>query len=83
MYDINEHSLNFNKMWVVIKIMTLNEAIQHAKEKYLEQLRDAEIVKSCHGEFAPGYHKHCECAAEHKQLMEWLEELQERRNRDL
>lgn len=43
--------------------MTLDEAIQHAREKAREQM----------------YYANFECAEEHEQLAEWLKELKELR----
>lgn len=60
--------------------MTLKEAIEHAENKYREQMEYAETIRRCHGEYVPGYHKHCQCAEEHKQLADWLKELQDYRN---
>lgn len=62
-------------------MMTLDEAIKHAEEKYEEQMEGANAVRQCHGEYAPGYYKHCKCAEEHKQLADWLKELREYRNK--
>jgi hypothetical protein len=44
--------------------MTLQEAIEHCKEKISEQSAEGFLG----------------CAFDHKQLLSWLEELQERRN---
>lgn len=63
--------------------MTLEEAIKHSEEKYIEELQNAEAVKNIHGKFVKGYRKHCKCANEHKQLAEWLKELQTYRNENL
>ena len=67
--------------------MTLEEAIKHAEEVEIEQIR-----LMCRYDAASGYArsgnesirtesaKECEkCAAEHRQLAAWLRELQERR----
>lgn len=61
-------------------MMTLEEAIKHAEKKYEEQIEAAEAVKRHHGKFCEGYRKHCQCAEEHKQLADWLKELQELRS---
>ena len=62
--------------------MTLDEAIQHAKDKAEEQRKDNDtcVVKEGYGckDCAYYYSKPCiECAEEHEQLAEWLEELKE------
>lgn len=60
--------------------MTIEEAIEHCKEVAIENRRSAL-------NFARGYvydaARNCqECAAEHEQLAEWLEELKHRREAD-
>ena len=68
-------------------MMSLEEAIKHAEEMEIEQIR-----LMCRYDAASGYmrsgneairtesSKECEkCAAEHRQLAAWLRELQERR----
>ena len=62
--------------------MTLDEAIKHAREKSEEQRKDNDtcVVKEGYGckDCAYYYSKPCiECAEEHEQLAEWLEELKE------
>lgn len=62
--------------------MTLDEAIKHAREKAKEQRKDNDtcVVKEGYGckDCAYYYSKSCiECAEEHEQLAEWLEELKE------
>ena len=62
--------------------MTLDEAIKHAKDKAKEQRKDNDtcVVKEGYGckDCAYYYSKPCiECAEEHEQLAEWLEELKE------
>ena len=54
--------------------MTLDEAIRHAEEV-------AEEEESYYNQdgFSGRTQKHCECAADHRQLAEWLTELKERR----
>ena len=64
--------------------MTLDEAIQHAREKAEEQRKDYDtcVVKEGYGckDCAYYYSKSCiECAEEHEQLAEWLEELKDYR----
>ena len=60
--------------------MTIDEAIAHAREVAKEQRKDNENCKykseyGCKG-CADYYSKPCiECAEEHEQLAEWLEEL--------
>ena len=67
--------------------MTIEQAIEHAEEVEIEQIR-----LMCRYDAASGYMrsgneairtesaKECEkCAAEHRQLAAWLRELQERR----
>ena len=65
--------------------MTLDEAIKHAREKAEEQRKDNDtcVVKEEYGckDCAYYYSKPCiECAEEHEQLAEWLEELKEYRD---
>ena len=60
--------------------MTLNEAIKKAEDQYFQEIENARIVCNMHGEFSPGYHKHCQKAEEHKQLADWLKELRDYRN---
>ena len=62
--------------------MTIDEAIKHAKDKAKEQRKDYDtcVVKEGYGckDCAYYYSKSCiECAEEHEQLAEWLEELKE------
>ena len=62
--------------------MTLDEAIKHAREKAEEQRKDNDtcVVKEGYGckDCAYYYSKPCiECAEEHEQLADWLEELKE------
>ena len=64
--------------------MTLDEAIKHAREKAEEQRKDNDTcaVKEGYGckDCAYYYSKPCiECAEEHEQLAEWLEELKDYR----
>lgn len=63
-------------------MMTLDEAIIHTKEKIEEQTAYAKAVEGKWGCQVTGYSKHAKCVEEHKQLLEWLEELQERRTID-
>ena len=56
--------------------MTLEEAIKHAEQKYNEEMESAKAVSQLHGINVPGYMKHYKCATEHKQLADWLKELQ-------
>ena len=62
--------------------MTIDEAIKHAEEKAREQEEFAKAVESRWGCDVTGYSKHTKCAAEHRQLAEWLQELKERREKD-
>ena len=55
--------------------MTLEEAINQAERVAHEQEKNAEIVRDRHGEFVPGYQKHCKRAAEQRQLVNWLREV--------
>ena len=55
--------------------MTLDEAIAHAREVAKEKRNDYERACALNVP-SEGF---CECAAEHEQLAEWLEELKERR----
>ena len=64
--------------------MTLDEAIKHAREKAEEQRKDNDTcaVKEGYGckDCADYYSKPCiECAEEHEQLADWLEELKDYR----
>ena len=60
--------------------MTLDEAIKRCKEK-AEELREQIITALDDGREI--YDKDCEdCANDHEQLAEWLEELAERREAD-
>lgn len=64
--------------------MTLDEAIQHAKDVAQLQRKDNDAckVKKSYGckDCAYYYEKPClECAGEHEQLAEWLEELKDYR----
>ena len=66
---------------------SIDEAIAHEREVAEEQRKDNENCKykseyGCKG-CADYYSKPCiECAEEHEQLAEWLEELKKRRNED-
>ena len=62
-------------------MMTLDEAIKHSEEQYLEQQYNAEAVRKVHGEHCVGYYQHCKSAEEHKQMFDWLCELRERRSK--
>lgn len=64
--------------------MTLDEAIKHCKEKAkelrleAEQVRDiGEVVSSTKQPYNEPVKACLECAKEHEQLAEWLEELKE------
>lgn len=64
--------------------MTIDEAIEHAREKSEEQRKDYDtcVVKEGYGckDCAYYYSKPCiECAEEHEQLARWLEELKDYR----
>ena len=67
--------------------MSIDEAIAHAREVAEEQRKDNENCEykaeyGCKG-CADYYSKPCiECAEEHEQLAEWLEELKDMRNLD-
>lgn len=54
--------------------MTLDEAIKHCKEK-VEHLRNG--VRTCQSMSATEQADCLECANEHEQLAEWLEELKD------
>ena len=59
-------------------MLTLEQAIQHCKEKAKEILKaNEEMPTDC--KLSEGL---CECAKEHEQLAAWLTELQERREAD-
>lgn len=55
--------------------MTLDEAIEHCKEKAKEQEYYSKFEKN-----SLMYKSCVKCAEEHKQLAEWLEELKNRRS---
>ena len=54
--------------------MTLDEAIQHAREKAKEQMYYANFERGSN------FSSCIKCAGEHEQLAEWLEELKEYRD---
>ena len=67
--------------------MTLDEAIQHAREKSEEQRKDNDtcVVKEGYGckDCAYYYSKPCiECAEEHEQLADWLEDYKKLKSID-
>lgn len=68
-------------------MLSVDEAIEHAREVAKEQRKDNENCKykseyGCKG-CADYYSKPCiECAKEHEQLAEWLEELKDHRERE-
>ena len=68
--------------------MSIDEAIAHAREIAEEQRKDNENCKykaeyGCKG-CADYYSKPCiECAEEHEQLAEWLEELKATKSSDI
>ena len=67
--------------------MRLDEAIKHAREKAEEQRKDYDtcVVKEGYGckDCAYYYSKPCiECAEEHEQLAEWLEDYKKLKNID-
>ena len=68
-------------------MLSIDEAIAHAREVAEEQRKDNENCEykaeyGCKG-CADYYSKPCiECAEEHEQLAEWLEELKDMRNLD-
>ena len=58
--------------------MTLDEAIEHARDKAKENRKDACFTS------IPWHAKDCEkCAKEHEQLADWLEELKEYRDMNI
>lgn len=57
-------------------MMTLDEAIEHAKEKAQEQRYYTQF------ENGSMYHNCSKCAEEHEQLAEWLQELKNYRKRE-
>ena len=60
--------------------LTLNEAIAHAREV---AERNRKQYKNCPSDRTDIRHQTCEeCAEEHKQIAEWLEELKRRREYD-
>ena len=64
--------------------MTLDEAIKHAEEVAEEKENDAEFFKAnpVLGKVLADAKECKRCAAEHRQLAEWLKELKERRAKD-
>ena len=67
--------------------MTLDEAIKHAKDKAKEQRKDYDtcVVKEGYGckDCAYYYSKPCiECAEEHEQLADWLEDYKKLKSID-
>lgn len=59
--------------------MTIEEAIRHCREQAGKiRVRAVECANAYDREGAESCH---ECAAEHEQLAEWLEELQEKRSK--
>lgn len=62
--------------------MTLEEAIKHCREK-AEELRSTAEKQWNGGEISLRDYTDCrECASEHQQLAEWLEELKARREEE-
>ena len=61
--------------------MTIDEAIKHCEEVAEEQERKAQCMgRQFVGTAMANYQNGCfECAADHRQLAEWLRELKERR----
>ena len=61
--------------------MTLDEAIKHCEEVAEEQERKAQCIgRQFVGTAMANYQNGCfECAADHRQLAEWLRELKELR----
>ena len=57
--------------------MTIDESIEHAKEKAKEQRYYANFERN-----GMMYQSRIKCAEEHEQLAEWLEELKAMRNLD-
>lgn len=57
--------------------MTIDEAIEHAREKAKEQRYYAKFERN-----GTMYQSCIKCAGEHEQLAEWLEELKTMRNLD-
>lgn len=57
--------------------MTLDEAIKHCKEKAEELRKDADYLDAPYGMDTSARTDCLECANEHEQLAEWLEELKE------
>ena len=62
--------------------MTIDEAIQHARE-VAEIQRNNDRLNKTLGKGSPYYNTDCiKCAEEHEQLADWLEELKKRRSED-
>ena len=63
--------------------MTLEEAIKHAEAAAIENEKEAKRNREHGGWYYDSEARACAiCAGEHRQLAEWLRELQERRKAD-
>ena len=61
---------------------TLDEAIAHAEEVARENEQRAGIYRNHSGVYYANNADRCDaCAADHRQLAEWLKELKERREK--
>ena len=60
-------------------MLTLEQAIQHCKDKAKELRKDADYLDAPYGMDTSARTDCLECADEHEQLAEWLEELKKRR----
>ena len=61
----------------------IDMAIQHCQEKAKELRAEADSLNDCKSDYFNNQKSDCmECANEHEQLAEWLEELKARREAD-
>lgn len=58
--------------------MTLSEAIKHCE--HMAEIKDQEVYDCCGNLDIPATHSMKSCAAEHRQLAEWLKELEQLRS---
>lgn len=62
--------------------MELDEAIKHCRDKAEELNKDADYLDAPYGMDTSARTECLECAKEHEQLADWLEELKVRREQD-
>ena len=64
--------------------MTIDEAIRHCLEVAEQNEFETRIYDELNRQGDEEYrNNHCQCAADHRQLAEWLRELKERREADV